>query len=97
VINLAPNPVFYLEAFYHSFFRLHAVALWPRSHGMNAFAPHDIRSSEKALGARQKARLFESDRRNALCDYRKVIQSDFSFVQVSSLHSIFYYKITLVI
>jgi hypothetical protein len=82
VINLAPNPVFYLEAFYRSFFRLHAVALRPRSHGINAFTPHDIRSSEKAFDARQKARLFDNDTRNALCDYRKFTQSDFSFIQI---------------
>jgi hypothetical protein len=94
---MAPNPVFYLEAFYCSFFRLHAVALRSRSHGINAFAPHDIRTSEKAFDSRQKAGLFDNDQWNALYDYRKITQNDFSFVQVSSLDTIFYYKSTLVI
>jgi hypothetical protein len=69
----------------------------PGSHGINAFAPHDIQTSEKVFVSGQKARLFEIGSRNDLCDYREFTEQNFNFLHVSSLSYIFHYRSTLVI
>jgi hypothetical protein len=45
----------------------------------------------------KKAGFLRLIHRNAPCDYRELGQIDFSFVQVSSLSIIFYYRTTLVL